>query len=333
MDKKQLELLQQQLPPLQFDTHSDIDFSGTALANEYLNFYGINFAADFPSVQHGFGRLDSGGFTLAAHYWLNPVLYSAAGESPSDNGPGTLFLVHGYFDHVALYGPFIRAALARGFSVVAFDLPGHGLSSGEPAVIDSFSEYTDALSGVIEKHAALMPKPWSIVGQSTGGAVALDYLWRVREQKLPYPFHKTLLLAPLVRARGWKELGWLFPVLKLCVKNFKRGFAPSSHDADFIKFITDNDPLQARVLPLAWVGAMKNWIARVQAQAISEQEILLIQGDADNTVDWKYNTKILTEKFPNLHLGMLENARHHLLRESPEYRQQVLDAALQYLRH
>lgn len=334
MDKASLDTLARQLPLLQFDPAEDIGFAQSSLAQEYLDFYGINFCREFEGLQHGFGLVDSAVFKIAVHYWLQPQssesmhsFESAAQglQSEASAPKGTLFLVHGYYDHAGLYGNIIRSAIERGYSVVIFDLPGHGLSSGERASIDSFTDYSNALAKLLKQFQPLQSGNMYIAGQSTGGAVVLDYLWRSREANVAYPFTKTVLLAPLVRARGWRELGWLLPVLKAATSSFKRSFAPCSHDQEFLDFIAKDDPLQARTLPLQWILAMKAWIARVQSQTMVDEDVLLIQGDADRTVDWKYNNEILQQKIPSMRRHYIEGAAHHLIGESAEYRREVFD--------
>ncbi|SUV72968.1 lysophospholipase [Acinetobacter baumannii] len=39
-------------------------------------------------------------------------------------------LLHGYLEHSGIYQPIIREILEQGFSVITYDLPGHGLSNG-----------------------------------------------------------------------------------------------------------------------------------------------------------------------------------------------------------
>lgn len=322
INKQQLDLLTSQLPELMFDVSLDAEFSQSDLAQAYLDFYGINFARELDGVAHGFGRVDDGEFKLAVHYWL---------PSADIESRGTLFLVHGYFDHSGLYGPLIREALVQGFSVVIFDLPGHGLSSGAPAEIDSFDQYSVALEAVLNKANDILPQPWSIAGQSTGGAVVVDHLWRCRESARDYPFEKTVLLAPLVRARGWKELGWMLPLIKSVTTGFKRSFAPSSHDQDFLNFIAQQDPLQAQMIPLTWVAAMKQWIVRVKTQSPCDHKILLIQGGADQTVDWKFNTALLKVKLPELEQRNIAGAFHYLVREAKPWRSSVYQSVFKYL--
>ncbi len=323
LSKQQLDQLSVGLPLLRFSPEADSAFAQSDLTQAYLDFYGINFQREMDGLTHGFGRIDSDEFKIAAHYWLP--------ETEVTN-TGTLFLVHGYYDHTGLYGHIIRAALKRGYAVVIFDLPGHGLSSGAPAAIDSFDQYTAALEALLQKGAELFPPPWSVAGQSTGAAVVLDHLWRCRERDEGYPFSKTILLAPLIRPCRWKTLGWSLSLLKRFTKGLKRSFAVSSHNQDFLDFIATKDPLQAQTLPLVWLGAMKQWLARVQAQASCEQGILIIQGDADQTVDWRFNMDVLQQKFPShLPLQMVTGARHHLVCEDEEWRQLIFLRVFEYL--
>jgi alpha-beta hydrolase superfamily lysophospholipase len=85
-------------------------------------------------------------------------------------------VIHGYYDHAGLYRHLIRHLIDRGLAVLAFDLPGHGLSSGAPATIESFDEYVDAFDACLLALEDHMPPPWLLLGQSTGGAIAMEWL-------------------------------------------------------------------------------------------------------------------------------------------------------------
>ena len=61
------------------------------------------------------------------------AIFAAAWE-PSVS-KGTAVIVHGYLDHLGLFGPLINHLLDQDFTVVCFDLPGLGLSDGELSLI------------------------------------------------------------------------------------------------------------------------------------------------------------------------------------------------------
>ena len=119
----------------------------TAALTAYRRHYGIDADSLGRHHSHRIGTFLSGGYTLIAQHFQLP-----------EAGAATVFLLHGYYDHAGLYGHLIRQCLALGYSVVIIDLPGHGLSSGKPASIGSFEEYSEALESVLEL-AAKLPGP------------------------------------------------------------------------------------------------------------------------------------------------------------------------------
>lgn len=315
MEKHQLAQLRQQLPRLRFDLNADLRFQDHSLSQVYLDFYGINFVAQLPGVSHGFGKLPLNGYHIACHYWLPEAT------------KGTLVIAHGYYDHLGIYGHLIRFGLLQGYAVLGFELPGHGLSSGSPAAIDSFDTYSDILQQVCTQAAACLPQPWHIVGQSTGGAVILNHLWRHGLAE----FDKVMLLAPLVRCDGWHWVTWSHRLLKHLVSAIPRGVSASSHDQQFNHFIAHRDPLQPRIVSVDWVGAMRQWEREFPSVEPQEKPVLLIQGDADSTVDWRFNIPLIRAKLPRHQLHTIAGARHQLLNESEFYREQVFSHMLSYL--
>src|SRR5690606_31379941 len=141
-------------------------------------------------VTHWFGHFSSGRYEIVAHYFepQQPV--------------GTCFVLHGYFDHVGLFRHIIDFCLRRGLAVVAYDLPGHGLSTGERAAIQDFAEYRQVLTDAMSLFSERAPRPWRAIAQSTGGAVLMDYLLDTPKPQ----FAQSVLLAPLVRPALWRGI-------------------------------------------------------------------------------------------------------------------------------
>ena len=74
--------------------------------------------------------------------------YSGYGEqslwtwSVSPSRPrGTVVFLHGYLDHSALSLALFAFLNDRGYRIVAYDLPGHGLSGGQRAGLEDFDQY------------------------------------------------------------------------------------------------------------------------------------------------------------------------------------------------
>lgn len=287
----------------------------------YLRHYGLeSFQAPRP-LTHYFGSFTSGRFRLAGHYFAVPP------EACS----GTVVIVHGYYDHTGLFGHSIELCLSLGYSVLIFDLPGHGLSSGDPASISSFDHYSQALVDCLQlaRHAGVAG-PWSILGQSTGAAAIINCL--LDPQRYPLPdLQKILLLAPLLQPVNWTSGLVKYWLMRLFVKRVKRDFARNSHDDKFLHFVAEQDPLQARYLMVDWVQSLKSYLEKFNEAPRSQQPLHIIQGTEDTTVDWRYNLPQLVDKFPAAETALIEGARHHLVNESEQYRRQVFATVEQIL--
>lgn len=278
-------------------------------STHYRSFYGLD--AVHPDVRSWLGSFRAGPYRLAAQVWLP--------ERPA----GALLMLHGYYDHMGLYGKLVDWALSMNLAVLACDLPGHGLSSGRRASINDFGEYQAVLHALFREAEALkLPSPWHLCGQSTGGAILLDHLLHGRGRP---ELGETILLAPLVRPRAWMRSQVSYHLLRPFVNEIPRRFSVNSSDADFIDFVHNRDPLQPRTLPTAWVGALARWIPRIEGARRSTRSPLIIQGEQDLTVEWRHNLNVLADKFNQPRLLLLPDARHHLANEREALRQQYLE--------
>ena len=276
----------------------------SAEAQAYQRFYGLDFSTR--NVRSGLGRFQVDGYEVVSQFWW------------PERAKATLFVFHGFYDHTGLYRHVIEWALDQGFAVIACDLPGHGLSSGERASIRDFAEYQDTLQGLFNEAQSLeLPQPWHLCGQSTGGAIVIDH---VLNAGVSSPAQgQVILLAPLVRPRAWGWSKFSYYLLKPFVKGIARRFSENSNDPEFLPFL-QADPLQPLRLPTAWVGALARWIKRVEAAPASPRRPLIVQGQADMTVDWEHNLEVLRGKFDRPQVLMLPEARHHLANEVPALR-------------
>ncbi len=257
---------------------------------------------------HIAGRIEVSGFDIMVQQWRHPA------------AQGTAILVHGYYDHVGLYGSLIQFCLAQGLDVVCFDLPGHGLSSGVEAAIDDFQQYDAVLNSVLQQVQLHATGPLYAFGQSTGGAILINYLLSRQLSQQDSPFQAVTLFAPLVRPVGWRRGKVMHSLLHRLIPRLKRHFNANSADAEFLRFVAQSDPLQPRYLSVRWVGALKQWIHFIERQPASDIPLHIIQGDSDQTVDWRYNLPLLAAKFPQRTLTMIAKGQHHLVNESAELR-------------
>ncbi len=90
----------------------------------------------------------------------------------------------------------IQHLVTNGFAVAAFDLQGHGLSSGERAAIDDFSKYGAALEAFLTVIDNKFPGPRDFIWYSAGCAVILDRLLTGDRMG----FDAVVMVAPLVQS-------------------------------------------------------------------------------------------------------------------------------------
>lgn len=278
------------------------------LFSAYRDYYTTHLRLDNTSedVVHRIGKLSVGNYHIVVQTWMP--------KSPR----ATLFIAHGYWDHVGMQGRLIELALSQQLAIVAWDAPGHGLSSGEPAAIDRFATYDWVMQHVLQACES-MPRPWIACGHSTGGAVLLHY-WLASSGNA---FQQGILLAPLIRPQSHHRICFSYALGKYFLKRVKRsGWYTSSHDREFCDVVR-KDPLQVHYASVRWVGAMCYWAETAPHLPSSSIPVLCIQGTSDQTVDWQYNLKLLQGKFPQLTQYIIPNARHHLSNESPEWRNLV----------
>jgi len=286
--------------------------------DRYLRHYGIHFSESHKGIEHWFGKVPSPSHEIAAHLWR-----------PRD-ALGTSVVVHGYYDHVGLYRHLIAHLLERGQAVLSFDLPGHGLSSGGAATIESFDHYVEAFDACLTALGPHLPKPWQLYGQSTGGAIAMEWLLANRLARDTSPFAHVILLAPLVRPASWPMTRLFYHAVRHFVKERPRGTSDNADNPEFLAFLRDQDPLQAKTLPVQWVTAMVQWMRRFEAYPATDIAPLVIQGQADKTVDWRYNMKVIERLFEP-QIVYLPEARHHLVNESPALRVRMFAAIDRWL--
>lgn len=289
----------------------------------YLEYYGFFETFKGIDVEFFWGyRCTKGVGRIATYHWR------------MTKSRGYVLLVHGLFDHVGLFLPLVRHLLEQGYSVVALDLPGHGLSDGEPTAIDSFDQYRDALLDALTFFAPLTaPLPIYGVGQSTGAAALMSVEFYWHRQNTPSAFERLVFLGPLVRPRQWRAASWAYRLIGRWVKVIGRDFSvANSHDNEFHNFLKSYDPLQARQLSTRWVGALKHWVDGFAAQPVVDTPLLVVQGTGDMVVDWQANVPLIKAHFSCVQVNVIEGAKHHLANEADPWRKAIYTGISQFFR-
>jgi alpha-beta hydrolase superfamily lysophospholipase len=276
-------------------------------SQDIMNYFRY-FRIDFPGIRHYFGTLFTDNKKIAVHCFFPQA------------ARGTVFVIHGFILHSAILSDFIRMLLDEKFAVVAFDLPGHGLSEGAMCDIGNFDEYAQVTSDIFKAVRDDCPGPYYLLGHSTGGAAVISYM--VSREPV---FRRFILVSPLVRSAMYDLSQFGMAVLGWAIKTVPAGHREEiSHDRDYLDFISKKDPLRATDIPLSWVRAMDEYNRRLLSlNKTYNYDVVVIQGNKDVVLEWENNLAIIKKLFPNQKLHLIDNGYHDLLSESKEYRDQV----------
>ncbi len=332
-DDHAAEELRATLPPL----GEELSARTRALAEAYRRHYPPVIDASW-----SIGTIDAGQYRVALQLFV-------AADTPR----GVAVLLHGYLDHVALNRSAVSALLEQGFAVVAFDMPGHGLSDGARGEIDAFRSYATVLDRAVTTGRRELSKmiehnpggphnpadphnPAEVdglslvgVGHSTGAAVFLEYLERFPESE--HTYDALVFAAPLVRT-------WLWPLSRLGIRiaspfleNVGRRIDAASSNPEYVELAKERDPLGVYRVPLSWAEAYLRWEEDTPHYGRYDVPLLLLQAQDDTVVDNAYNRRFLRERFELLRELEIENARHALFNEPPELRGTAFDAVAEFL--
>lgn len=278
----------------------------------YLDFYGLDFA----DTAHHAGTLQ----TVAGQTFVHVY-------RPRQASKGTVLAMHGYFVHGALLNHLTAALLTEGYTVVTPDLPGHGLSDGQRADIDDFSDYARLIEDLTPRLQQDLPGPLHLVAHSTGAAGSWEYLLRTPD----HPYQRVVLAAPLVRSWLWDLSRMGFYLGQGWLQELPRLLREDTSDPALLAIIR-RDPLQSAATPVNWVRSLIRWNEQViEDYPASQSPILILQGEADTVVDFQHNLAFLARKFPQAQIQHWPGARHDLYWESAPLRQQVIEATRAFL--
>jgi pimeloyl-ACP methyl ester carboxylesterase len=102
-------------------------------------------------------------------------------------GARTAVIVHGWGSRAARFAPLAQSLVARGWRVLAFDAPAHGLSPGR---LSSLPQFIGALDAVIESLGPVQ----ALIGHSLG-ALAITMRLGTSEKAAPATLQKVVLIS------------------------------------------------------------------------------------------------------------------------------------------
>jgi acylglycerol lipase len=196
---------------------------------------------------------------------------------------GVICLVHGMGEHSGRYEHWADLLNQAGYTVLTYDLRGHGKSGGQRGHINSFNDYLyDADDLLKEANDRFPDQPHFLYGHSLGSIIASNYVLRRKPQLagvvLTAFSNDTALKQQKVKILMAKVLGTLIPRLSMA-----SGLDPTSISRDpQVVSIYINDPL---VHTIASVGFAKGSLEAIEwaYQHASEWTlpVLFMHGEKD----------------------------------------------------
>lgn len=210
-----------------------------------------------------------------------PKLFARAwGENPASPAVG---IIHGLGDHSGRWERVGRTLASRGFSVYAFDLPGHGRSEGRRGHIRSWDDYRVAVTRWME---TIRPEDdarrWALLGHSMGGLIALDWADRnpglVDALVISAPPFELMLRPAVLKVHAARLIGLIWP-------GFTQGnqIPPSllSHDPEIIRAHRADPYVHFRISARLFLELQRMRRALAKVAGLHSIPTLLLQGGAD----------------------------------------------------
>lgn len=217
--------------------------------------------------------------------------------------------------------------LDNNINVIAYDLRGHGLSEGKRTYVSDFSLYSADLDSVIKLTDYSESDKKYIIGFSTGSSVVYEYLHNYEES-----FDKIVMTSPLIRSDMWYLSVFLNKITGNLITTLPRFHKKNSSDNTYVDFVKNKDYISDDYIYTGWFDALMEWnIKVVDYPVIDNSNILIIQGNADNVVNWKYNIEFLSKKIKNAEIIIVPEGRHQLFNEKIEIRNLVLEKILFFI--
>ena len=293
-----LEQVKKEIKPLSLQE----PYLPTEAISDYFNFYDLNPT----NAQHFFGSVKSKGHTLVAHIFL------------PQHPRGTLFPLHGYFDHTGTLSKLIAEGLANEFAVVTWDLPGHGLSSGNRTETGDFDLCAKQFIDIMARAEPVLPKPLNLIAHSTGCSIALEYVY----DRKTNAFDQIIFLAPLIQHEHWGWAKFGYTISKPFTNQVRRRDKKNSSDEAYLAFVKQ-DPLHSSTLSYEYLEDLYAWEKTLDEYPVWPGTITVIQGEDDDIVNWDHNLEFLNRKIQHLQVYMIPGGKHQLANERPELRDQA----------
>ena len=261
-----------------------------------------------------------------------------------------MILVNGRAENMLKWSEPAYDFYHQGYDVLLFDHRGQGYSThllkdSEKGHLDEFRFYVDDMAKIIEKVTALFSySTQHLLAHSMGALIATYYLsncdHRINKAVLSSPFYGIPLKHPIrdeliIALMNMLGLGERYVFGKGPYQQAHLEYNELSFCKTRMKWMNrvnrKNPAIHLGGPTFRWVHLCLNAIKRL-SQVIPKIEIpiLILQAEKEKIVDNK-NLEKLTALFPNAQCKVVFNAKHEVLFEQDELRQETISKILVFL--
>lgn len=251
--------------------------------------------------------------------------------SPAETPRGVVVLVHGLGEHSGRYPHVVEALNQAGYSVVGFDLPGHGRSPGRRGHFPSYEGVLDRIGEMLQRAAEHAPgRPRFLYGHSLGGNLVLNYALRrpqgVAGVVASAPWLRLAFEPPRVQVTLARLVGSLWPAFSQ-----PNGLDPAdlSHDPEVVRAYQEDLLVHDRISAGLFFAAYQAGLWALENAYTLRVPVLLLHGTADRLTSAEASRAFAQRAGERCTLRLWEGLYHEVHNEPQKA--EVLEAVVAWL--
>lgn len=236
---------------------------------------------------------------------------------PEDQPRAVVCLVHGIGEHSGRYVHVADSLTRAGYTLISFDLRGHGKSEGPRGHISSYEAIMQDISSLLEVTNKKFPQlPLFLYGHSLGGNLVLNYVLR----RQPH-------LKGVIATAPWLRLAFEPPASKIALGKMTNYIWPSfsqksgldtkalSRDLEVVHSY-ENDPLvHNRISARMFISAYQAGQWALEHASEFSLPLLLMHGGDDNLISVKASHEFANMQTKNCTLKIWDGLYHEIHNE------------------
>lgn len=236
---------------------------------------------------------------------------------PEDQPRAVVCLVHGLGEHGGRYIHVADSLIQAGYTLISFDLRGHGKSEGPRGHTPSYEALMKDISSLLEVVNKQFPQLSSFLyGHSLGGNLVLNHILRRQPQ-----------LKGVIVTGPWLRLSFEPPAFKIALGKITNYIWPSfsqksglntkdlSHVPEVV-YAYENDPLaHDNISARMFIGIYQSGQWALEHASEFSLPLLLMHGGDDKIISVKASREFANKKTKNCTLKIWDGLYHEIHNE------------------